>query len=91
MRGYMILRFKDTSGVVLFTLPNPSELEVPGPNQPIIIYGKKYYTHKMTREYFDNKISTVKTSSDCYYDITVLTEKQYDELSPRGPSMPGSE
>ena len=24
----MILRFKDTSGVVLFTLPNPSELEV---------------------------------------------------------------
>lgn len=82
----MILRFKDTSGVVLFTLPNPSELEVPGPNQPIIIYGKKYYTHKMTREYFDNKIS-----SDCYYDITVLTEKQYDELSPRGPSMSGSE
>ena len=45
----------------------------------------------MTREYFDNKISTVKTSSDCYYDITVLTEKQYDELSPRGPSMSGSE
>ncbi|AHY83435.1 hypothetical protein e112_247 [Escherichia phage vB_EcoM_112] len=87
----MILRFKDTSGVVLFTLPNPSELEVPGPNQPIIIYGKKYYTHKMTREYFDNKISTVKTSSDCYYDITVLTEKQYAELSPRGPFMPGSE
>lgn len=87
----MILRFKDTSGVVLFTLPNPSELEVPGPNQPIIIYGKKYYTHKMTREYFDNKISTVKTSSDCYYDITVLTEKQYAELSPRGPSMSSSE
>ncbi|EFY3984956.1 hypothetical protein C7Z37_004348, partial [Shigella flexneri] len=55
----MILRFKDTSGAVLFTLPNPSELEVPGPEQPITIYGKKYYTHKMTREYFDNKISTV--------------------------------
>ena len=36
----MILRFKDTSGVVLFTLPNPSELEVPGPEQPIIIYDK---------------------------------------------------
>ncbi|HFF1719956.1 TPA: hypothetical protein ACGBCK_003446 [Escherichia coli] len=87
----MILRFKDTSDVVLFTLPNPSELEVPGPNQPIIIYGKKYYTHKMTREYFDNKVSTIKISSDCYYDITVLTEKQYAELSPRGPSMSGSE
>lgn len=87
----MILRFKDTSGVVLFTLPNPSELEVPGPNQPIIIYGKKYYTHKMTREYFDNKISTVKTSSDCYYDITVLTEEQYEHLQPRGPYMPSSE
>lgn len=87
----MILRFKDTSGVVLFTLPNPSELEVPGPEQHITIYGKKYYTHKMTREYFDNKISTVKTSSDCYYDITVLTEEQYEHLQPRGPFMPGSE
>ncbi|WP_080181537.1 hypothetical protein [Salmonella enterica] len=87
----MILRFKDTSGVVLFTLPNPSELEVPGPEQPITIYGKKYYTYKMTREYFDNKISTVKTSSDCYYDITVLTEEQYEHLQPRGPFMPGSE
>ncbi|EEV9360269.1 hypothetical protein EHD75_004811 [Escherichia coli] len=86
----MILRFKDTSGVVLFTLPNPSELEVPGPNQPIIIYGKKYYTHKMTREYFDNKISTVKTSSDCYYDITVLTEEQYEHLQPHRPYMPSS-
>ncbi|EKD6720658.1 hypothetical protein OSV68_000098 [Shigella sonnei] len=87
----MILRFKDTSGVVLFTLPNPSELEVPGPEQPITIYGKKYYTYKMTREYFDNKISTVKTSSDCYYDITVLTEEQYEHLQPRWPFMPGSE
>lgn len=69
----MNLRFKRTTGEVIFEIPDFTERDLAPPDTPVIIDGVKYITHRHERVYQHFSCGTPVS----FFDIYVQTEEEY--------------
>ena len=79
----MILRFINSYGTTIFEMKNPTELDIPSPNSEITVKGERFicYSHERIYDYreFCGGYGIEKEPL-VYFDITVLTPKEYKEI-----------
>ena len=76
----MILRFINSYGTTIFEMKNPTELDIPSPNSEITVKGERFicYSHERIYEYRGGY--GIEKEPLVYFNITVLSPKEYEEL-----------